>query len=65
LADFVQTYNKRSFEDIYKSLANLDRFRAVLLKERLLNFLEGRDFQGVQVEYRLRHEGQRNVSKRV
>jgi hypothetical protein len=61
----VQTYNKRSFKDIHESLTNLDRFRAVLLKKRLLNFLKGRDFQNIQMKYRLRHEKQRNISKRV
>jgi hypothetical protein len=61
----VQTYNKRSFEDIHESLINLDRFRAFLLKKRLLNFFKSRDFQSLQMKYRLRHKEQRNISKRV
>ena len=64
LANFMQTYNKRSFEDIHESLANSDQFRALLLKERLLNFPKGQDFQGVQVKYHLRHEGRRDISNK-
>jgi hypothetical protein len=43
----------------------MDRFRALILKQRLLYFPEGRDIHGVLVEYRTKHEGNQNVSKAI
>lgn len=62
LKDFCIRYNKRHVAEIHSSFANMDRFRSLIQKQRLLYFPEGRDIHGVLYEYRTKHEGNPDVT---
>ncbi|OJD22190.1 hypothetical protein ACJ73_06466 [Blastomyces percursus] len=46
-----QRYSQQTFTQIHKSLINMDRIAALIYKERLFHFPEGRDFAGVMYHY--------------
>lgn len=65
LKTFCEQHNKRNIAEIHTSFANMDRFRAMIHKQRLLYFPEGRDIYGVLFEYHTKHQNQPDVSKRI
>lgn len=65
LQTFCEQHNKKHVAEIHTSFANMDRFRAMIHKQRLLFFPEGRDIHGVLFEHRTKHEGQPDVSKQI
>ena len=56
LKEFCLQHNKRHVTEIHTSFINIDRFRALIHKQRLLYFLKGRDIHGVVFKYHIKHE---------
>lgn len=51
LQEFCQQHNGQTLSQIHESFVNMDRFSAIIHKQRLLMYPEGRDFNGVLYEY--------------
>lgn len=56
LQNFCQQYNKASLAQIHNSFANYDRIAALIKRERLLSYPEGRHFNGVLFEWKTKHQ---------
>lgn len=48
---------------VHASLANLDRFQQIILRENLLLYPHGQQLEGVKFEMQQRHQGNSNVSQ--
>ena len=55
LADFCKEHNGEEISSLHASFANMDRFAALIKKQTLLHYPEGREVQGVIREYNLNH----------
>ncbi|KAJ5885894.1 uncharacterized protein N7473_008568 [Penicillium subrubescens] len=51
LRDFCKSYRGETLSQIHASFANYDRIRALILKQRILAYPEGRDLKGVYWKY--------------
>jgi hypothetical protein len=54
-------HDKKYISEIHTSFANMDRFQALIEKQRLTYYPEGRDFAGVQFEYKRNHRNSPKV----
>ena len=65
LKEFCEQHNKKHIAEIHTSFINMDRFQAIIYKQRLLYFLEGQDIHRVLFKYHIKHEGQPDIITQI
>ncbi len=57
ILEFCQRFKGSTLQDVHKSLANQDKFQALIEKYRALCYPYGQDIAAVEYEFRLNHDG--------
>lgn len=60
LEEWAKSHGQNTPVQVHASLANLDRFQKIILRENLLLYPYGQQLEGVQFEMEMRHDGAPN-----